>query len=505
MPALGRYAPEQQRQGLALATARIRLLARKEDERAKIAKEAARPITDPVRWVAERLREHLWSKQAQIARSVVENRATAVQSCHGAGKSYTASRIAAWWLDTHEPGTAFVVSTAPSFPQVRAILWREIGRAHRRGSLIGAVNQTEWQIDGELVGMGRKPNDYDESAFQGIHARYVLVVIDEAGGVPKSLFDAATTLITNEDSRILAIGNPDDPASHFATICKPDSGWNALTIAATDTPNFTGEEVPEEARFGLVGKTWVEERRREWGEDSPLYVSKVLGQFPTTSTNSIVRYADVLACQRFEEEKQAELSRGSVSLGIDVGAGGDTSEIREALGMKAGRKWSDHTNDPENLVKLAMHAIRESGASLVNIDSIGVGFHLIGHLRDLCRQARLDVQIVGVNVAERAEDPERFVNLRAELWWTIGRDLSADRLWDLSEVDDATVGQLVATKYLIERRSGRIIAEPKSDVRKRLGRSPDDADALLLAFYRAPMVIKDETLVYEDRVSISSY
>jgi hypothetical protein len=499
--ALGRATPDQQRQALAIATARLRILSRVEAERAKLAKEKARPITDPVRWVSERLREHLWSKQAQIARSVVENRATAVQSCHGAGKSYTASRIASWWLDTHEPGTAFVISTAPTYPQVRAILWREINRAHTKGNLIGRLNQTEWWIGDEIVGFGYKPNDYQTDAFQGIHARYVLVVIDEAGGIQKALFDAAMTMVTNDDCRILAIGNPDDPASHFATVCKPESGWNVLSIAAFDTPNFTGEEVSDEIKYGLVGKTWVEERRKEWGEDSPLYVSKVLGQFPTTSTNSIVRYADVLACQRLEDD----LSAGAVSLGIDVGAGGDTSEIREAVGMKAGRKWSDHTSDPENLVKLAMHAIRESGASLVNIDVIGVGHGIAGHLRDLCREARLSVEIVGVNVAERAEDPERFVNLRAELWWTIGRDFSANHEWDLSEVDDATVAQLVATKYLIERRSGRIIAEPKSDVRKRLGRSPDDADALLLAFYRAPQVIEDETVVYEERVAISPY
>jgi hypothetical protein len=70
---------------------------------------------DPVAWVERRLGEHLWSKQAEIARSVAAHRRTAVQSCHGSGKSYTAARVAAWWLDTHKLGEAFVVSTAPTF------------------------------------------------------------------------------------------------------------------------------------------------------------------------------------------------------------------------------------------------------------------------------------------------------------------------------------------------------------------------------------------------------
>jgi hypothetical protein len=486
---LARLPHETQRTVLALAAARIKL------------RRSVTPITNPVEWVTVKLREHLWSSQAAIAQSVRDNRSTAVQSCHGAGKSFTASRIAAWWLSTHEPGDAFVISTAPSFGQVRVILWREIGKAHRRGHLIGRLNQTEWFIGEELVGMGRKPNDYDESAFQGIHARYVLVIVDEAGGVPKSLFDAAITLTTNADSRILAIGNPDDPGSYFATICKPGSGWNVMKISAFDTPNFTGEAVPEVVSEGLVSTLWVEERRKEWGEDSPLYVSKVKGEFPVAAADSLVRYEDVLACQRLEED----MSDGPSVLGVDVGAGGDYSVIRERKGNKAGQTWTDHTADPESIVKKVMFAIRETGASIVNIDIIGVGHGIAGHLRDLCRQAGLDVEIVGVNVAEKSSDPERFVNLRAEIWWTIGRELSRDKAWDLSDVDDNAIAQLVATKYQIERRSGRIIAEAKEQVRKRLGRSPDDADALLLAFYRAPVVYEDQGVVYDDRVQISPY
>ena len=135
---------------------------------------------------------------------------------------------------------------------------------------------------------GRKPADYDPAAFQGIHARYVLVIIDEAGGVPKSIFDAVDAvdaLATNIDARVVAVGNPDDPASHFATIYKPGSGWHVETISALDTPACTGEEVPAELLPLLVSPEWVEERKLRWGVTSPIYQSKVLGEFrifPTT-------------------------------------------------------------------------------------------------------------------------------------------------------------------------------------------------------------------------------
>ena len=469
---LARLAPDQQRNVLALAISKLKLRSA----------QAARPIGDPVAWVAERLGEHLWTKQAEIARSVAAHRRTAVQSCHGAGKSYTAARIAAWWLDTHAPGDAFVVSTAPTYSQVRAILWREIHRAHVKGHLPGHVNQSEWWIGGEIVGFGRKPSDYDPDAFQGIHARAVLVLIDEACGVPKSLWDAASTLVTNEDSRILAIGNPDDPSSFFAQVCRVDSGWSVLKIAASDTPNFSGEDVPPEIKPLLISPLWVEERRIEWGADSPLYVAKVTGEFPAFASDAVVPYAWAKQCQTLDAPLPDD---GSVALGIDVGAGGDQSVIRERRGNTAGRQWSDHSADPEILVNLAMLALRETGASSINIDTIGVGYGVAGHLRDQCREAGLEVDVVSINVAERAQDPTRFINLRAELWWEVGRELSKDMAWDLAAVDDGVISQLVAPKYSVAR-GGRIQVEAKDDVRRRIGRSPDDADALLLAFYRPP-------------------
>jgi hypothetical protein len=121
-----------------------------------------------------------------------------------------------------------------------------MGNAHRKAGLPGRTTlDAKWYIGNELVAYGRKPADYDPAAFQGIHARYVLVIIDEAGGVPTSIFDAVDALATNVDARVVAVGNPDDPASHFAVICKPGSGWHVETISAFDTPAYTGEKVPE--------------------------------------------------------------------------------------------------------------------------------------------------------------------------------------------------------------------------------------------------------------------
>ena len=206
-------------------------------------------VDDPVGFVCGPLGEELWSKQREIAEAVREHRHVAVRSAHDTGKSFIASRLAAWWLSVHAPGEAFVVTTAPTFAQVRAILWREIHRAHQRGKLPGRVNQTEWWIDGEIVAYGRKPADYDDHAFQGIHARYVLVILDEACGIPSSLWTAVETLATNEHSRVLAIGNPDSPLSQFKRVCEEDSspstcttwtGWSRRTSRTRTCPSRCG-------------------------------------------------------------------------------------------------------------------------------------------------------------------------------------------------------------------------------------------------------------------------
>ena len=445
--------------------------------------EQAYDTTDPVAWVGERTGEHVWSKQADIMNAVAEHRRVAVRSCHGVGKSHIASRIVAWWLDSHPAGEAFVVTSAPTFAQVRAILWRYIRQIHRRANLPGKVNQTEWLLSDELVAFGRKPADHDEAAFQGIHARYVLVVLDEACGIPEQLWYAADSLTTNDDCRMLAIGNPDNPQSYFARVCS-SSSWHTIGISAYDSPNMTGEVVPESLTHLLVSKTWIEEKAREWGRDNPIYISKVLGQFPPDDPNSVVRASDVALCRIGSDMQLAAHELLPVELGVDVGGGGDETVIRERRGPLAGREWRHQSDRSEEIAPLILHALRETGATAVKVDRIGVGAGLIGELRNMLRDGLHSARIVAVNVAEKAHDEIRFANLRAQIWWEIGRINCERRLWDLSGMDnaDTTCAQLLAPRWTTDTK-GRILIERKDDVIARLGRSPDNADALLLAFY----------------------
>lgn len=446
---------------------------------------------DPVAWFTEVAGAELWSKQREIVEAVRDHPRVAVMSCHEVGKSFSAGGVVAWWLSVWPAGEAVAVTTAPTYPQVQAILWKEINGFHERAQLAGRVNLTEWYFGNYLAGIGRKPSEHNPAAFHGIHARYPLVVLDEAYGIPKPLWDAASTLGANRHARMLAIGNPDGPGE-FEEVCRPGSGWHVIRISAFETPNFTGERVSERLADMLVHPDWVEERTRKWGVESALYQSKVLGQFPTGGDPfAMIRYDWVRTCQLLE------LPPGlPVEAGIDVGGGGDRTYIRERRGRRAGRAEEFVDPDPMRTVGRLVERLREWGIQRVKVDSTGLGWALAGRLKELSswpNQLAADdrdhahaAQVVAVNFGAGPSPGKehQYLNMRAELWGH-ARELSRPdvRGWDLTDVDDDVVAELCAPRYKTLDSYGKIKVEPKREVIKRLGISPDGADALVLAFH----------------------
>lgn len=444
-------------------------------------------IDNPVGWVDSRLGEFLWSTQREIAQSVVDNRYTGVQSCHDSGKSFIASRLACWWLDVHPPGEAFVVSSAPTQTQVEAILWREIGKAHRKGELDGRITYgmvPQWKLGQEIVGYGRKPQDLSNreeamAAFQGIHARYVLIILDEAGGIPKWLFDAADALATNEAARVLAIGNPDDPHSHFVSqVMKPGSDWNRIQIDGYETPNFTGEEVPDDLRELLLSQLWVEERKQRWGENSPLFESKVRGRAPEISDNTVFSPSLLKKCQELE---LPGTDKGQY--GADIAREGEDRSVvaRNRGGVLRTVKVLPKQDTMATSGELAL-ILRQRGDVPMQVDADGLGAGVFDRLREQ-----------GLPVHEfrggmKPIDTERFINRRAEIFWTLRERMEDDAI-DLPPEgeDDELIAQLGSLRFFLDSR-GRIGIESKADMRKRGLPSPDRADAAAMASIPPPAI-----------------
>jgi len=426
---------------------------------------------NPDGFIREVLDEHPWSKQVEILESVRDYQRTIVPASFGVGKSFIAARTVAWFVSTRPH--PLVLTSAPSFNQVKNILWRELGRAHREGNLMGKCNMTDWvTADGEVVAFGRKPADHDADAtFQGIHSLNFLIVLDEAGGIPAGLWDGAKKLMTNKNSRLLAIGNPDEEGSIFHQNTEDDR-YNTITISAYDTPAFTGEQVPQNVLDELVTKEWVEDVKIDFGEDSATFSRRVLAKFVKDAKDGVVLRSHALACQRHDLP-----AVGSVTCGLDVGAGGDHTVLIFRQGPKVIAVHSFRENDPQKQAHRCNDLLKAMETKMVLIDRIGVGHHLVGHIRDLNNK----IQVKGVSVSEKASNKERFLNRRAEMWWH-AREQCRDLQWDLSELDQDAIEELVAPKYSTNK-LGKIQVESKKDIIARLGRSTDFADALLLAFH----------------------
>jgi hypothetical protein len=114
---------------------------------------------------------------------------------------------------------------------------------------------------------------------------------------------------------------------------------------------------------------------------------------------------------------------------------------------------------------------QEKKPDLIGIDVIGLGAGVADRLREMGDPVR------DFNSSEKAQNEEKFYNLRAETWWTAGRRF-AEKDIRLTWKDPELRRELGSVAYLIK--NGRILAEAKADVKKRLSRSPDKADAYII-------------------------
>lgn len=424
---------------------------------------------DPVGFITDILDERPWTIQTRIAEAVRDNPVVAVPSCFGSGKDWIAARLVCWWVATG----GIAVTTADTFRQVRDILWRELRRAHRRGDLPGHLPAVEcrWE-NGEAWAVGIKPDDTNPEGFQGIHGRRVLVVLDEANGISADLFTATLGLVVNEQSRVLAIGNPHEPAGPFYDMCRSRTA-HVIHISVFDTPNFTGEPVSEKAQAELVSPFWLDQRRAEGLEDTPWWKAKVLGQFPESASDQLIPLALVERARGL-----AHTPDSREAAGLDVARfGNDDSALVEGSGNGPEAVTVVHGHDTMAVAGLGARFLRDRRGTLA-VDVIGVGSGVVDRLRE----QRLPGTILDVNAGAGATDPDRMINVRAELWWNV-REMFYRNEISLARLDEATYSrlrsELTGPTYRLTS-SGKVQIEAKEEMKARGLPSPDLADAFCL-------------------------
>ena len=163
----------------------------------------------------------------------------AVKSGNGLGKGFSAAVAVLWYLYTHDP--AIVLSTAPTFRQVRYILWRQIHSLYRRApeTLGGRLLDTRWELGDDRYALGLSADGPDQ--FQGFHSPNMLIVVDEAEGVSDNIYEAIEAVMTSADPRLLLIGNPTTTSGMFRRAFYEERQiYHCITISALESPNYAG-------------------------------------------------------------------------------------------------------------------------------------------------------------------------------------------------------------------------------------------------------------------------
>ena len=458
----------------------------------------ARIRADPVWFCREILGFHPWSKQQAILESVRDNDATAVRSSHGVGKTATAAEVVLWFLAAYGP-ECIVVTTAPTWRQVKDLLWREIHKAYDRSKFFqGALTETRLNFAPDWYAVGLSTNQPEN--FQGYHSPHLLFVVDEASGVKQSIFEAAEGFLTAAGARTLLIGNPTQIGGEFYNAFHTArSLYHTIHISAFDTPAFTGEEVPDHVARVLPTREWVERMKIKYrvpdehergGSDvrlNPVYEVRVLGQFPSQGERAVVPMYQVENAQARSVDITDPENTWPCVISCDVARFGDDETV---IAVRQGNHVRLHEvingQDTVETAGMLLRVARDHvhplyGKPVIVVDDSGVGGGVTDQLR-----AAAEFRVIPYNAAGEAATKGigGYPNARSETWFEFAEDHLPDL--DLDE-DEDLLADLCAPEYEMNAKGERVV-EPKAETKKRLGRSPDRADAVLMLFSRAVTV-----------------
>lgn len=428
---------------------------------------------DPLLYASEILGNKDYAPyQKQIFHSVVNHQRTTVRSGHGLGKSYVSADICLWFLYNFYP--SIVITTSSSWRQVEKILWAEIREHHMRAKfpLEGRVLETEIKISPKWYAIGFASDKKDN--FMGFHEANVLVVVDEPSGVEDEIFESIEGILTNENARLLLIGNPIRDIGYFANSFKSPI-FNKLHISCYDSPNVLQKKI---IYPGLVTEKWIKEREIEWGKDSPIFKARVLGEFPKETDDTLIPLSWVEnSIQRYKENSH-RTHTGYVCTAVDVARyGQDWTVFMTRCGNRIVDIQSYRGFDLMHTVKVAQEKIKDYQPTDFMVDDNGIGGGVTDRLKELGY-----TNIVPINNGERAEDSARFLNRRAELSWRV-REAFRQNLIEIP--DNKTLMFECSNLYYDQNEKELLRVMSKSMMKKKGLKSPNHFDALMMLYARS--------------------
>jgi len=421
---------------------------------------------DPVGFVRDVWGQEPDEWQADVLRDIADPsvRQITIRSGHGVGKSTLDAWAAVHFLLTRYP--CRVVMTAATSTQLFDALLNEtkawVGRLPSDLADLLDVRSESIMLKADpnnafLTARTARPDQPE--AIAGIHAANVLIIVDEASGVPDKIFQAGAGSMSGDNATTVLTGNPVRGSGFFFdTHHALAPYWKRYHVSCLTSKR--------------VSPDFVEQQRAQWGADSNVFRVRVLGEFPEADDNMVIpRFLVESAVGRDVEP----ILRAPIVWGVDPARFGSNSST-------LCKRQANHVLEPVRGWR-GLDTMRLAGVikaewdnthpplrpAEINVDSIGLGAGVVDRLREQ------GLPVTGVNVGELPAMNPMYLNLRTELWfsardWLGKMDCSIPR-------DEKLIAQLPATPYDY-RSDGKIFVLSK----EKLPRSPDEADAFCLTF-----------------------
>lgn len=398
----------------------------------------------------------------------------AMKACAGPGKSACMAWMG-WNFILTRPHPKIGV-TSVSGANLKAGLWAELANWRNKSLLLQhqfeqtgteiyhREHRATWKIEARTWAQDANPEQIG-NALRGLHAEYVMWLLDESGAYPDSILPVVENIFSGspKEAHIVQAGNPTALSGPLYRACTSARKlWTVVEITGDPDDPKRSPRIPIEHARAQID---------QYGRDNPWVMVNILGQFPPSSLNALLGVSDVENAMT-RKYREHDIEKSPRILGVDVAQQGlDRSVIFPRQGMVA---FKPHIMRGANSVQGAGQVARtwkDWDVDTVFIDNTGgFGAGWIDQLRLLNRHA------IGIGFAERAED-KRYANRRAEMYFRMAEWIkSGGALPNVPEL----VGELTEMTYSF--RGDALLLEPKDQIRKRLGRSPDLGDALALTF-----------------------
>jgi len=397
-----------------------------------------------------------------------------VRAARGVGKTAMLAWLCLYRLTCYKD--AFNVFTAPRREQMSMASWREIKKWI---ALMHPDMRDNFEVQSSRIYMPGLRNEAvattvgsgNYEGLQGIHDMNLMFFVDEANGVPDNVMDVVLGSTTTSGTKILLTGNPRTSAGLFFRTHASRSYqglWRTIRVSAFDMVGMD-----------FYNPGYIEEMRQTWGEQSWQWAAYVLGEFPTEQEDAAIPLGHI---RDAVGRKAAPLGGYHGIWGLDPAAGGDRSVlVKRRANIIEDIIWWRERDQAVSLDKVRKQfwdtPDKEKPAAVV-VDAVGMG----GPIADILRRDGLP--IVHWMSSENSSQKTLYRNKRSEMWH-LGREWFEQQNVVIPD-DDELVEELAAPiRFIPEDKNtaygSAYIIESKKDIKERIGRSTDLADALLLS------------------------